>query len=166
MKVFPLSLADDVKEWWISEEKITTWEELVEKFICRLYPESYDGEYEMLDEGKNWGIDPLEFLSNVNTAFKNHKKFDERTQKVIFHSWMNGNWNKRYERISHERTKNQSKRDKTGHGMEKCVETKPNQRADYSNWETSFIKERKGEIKNEKKSDVEGPFLYTNQTFL
>ncbi|GKF19665.1 hypothetical protein Tco_0068303 [Tanacetum coccineum] len=68
------------------------------------------------------------------------------------------------ERISHKRTKNQSKRDKTGHGMEKCVETKPNQRADYANWETSFIKERKGEIKNEKKSDVEGPFLYTNQT--
>ncbi|GKC41865.1 hypothetical protein Tco_1059587 [Tanacetum coccineum] len=96
MKVFPLSLADDVKEWWISEEKITTWEELVEKFFYRLYPKSYDGEYEMLDEGKNWGIDPLEFLSNVNTAFKNHKKFDERTQKVIFHSCMIGNWNKRY----------------------------------------------------------------------
>ncbi|GJU86020.1 hypothetical protein Tco_1293566 [Tanacetum coccineum] len=67
MKVFPLSLADDAKEWWISEGdgKITTWEELVEKFFCRFYPESYDGE-------------------------------DEMTQKVIFHSWMNGNWNKRY----------------------------------------------------------------------
>ncbi|GJS53203.1 hypothetical protein Tco_0626565 [Tanacetum coccineum] len=25
------------------------------------YPESYDGEDEMLDEGENWGIDPLEF---------------------------------------------------------------------------------------------------------
>ncbi|GJU64530.1 hypothetical protein Tco_1246365, partial [Tanacetum coccineum] len=78
------------------DEKITTWEELVEKFFCRFYPESYDGEDEMLDEGEKWGIDPLEFLSNVNTAFKNHKKFDGRTQKVIFHSWMNGNWNKRY----------------------------------------------------------------------
>ncbi|GJY98538.1 putative reverse transcriptase domain-containing protein [Tanacetum coccineum] len=52
MKVFPLSLADDAKEWWISEE-ITTWEELVEKFFCRFYPESYDGEDEMLDEGEN-----------------------------------------------------------------------------------------------------------------
>ncbi|GJS13130.1 hypothetical protein Tco_0407602 [Tanacetum coccineum] len=67
MKVFPFSLADDAKEWWISEGdgKITTWEELVEKFFRRFYPESYDGE-------------------------------DEMTQKVIFHSWMNGNWNKRY----------------------------------------------------------------------
>ncbi|GJU74088.1 hypothetical protein Tco_1265493 [Tanacetum coccineum] len=76
--------------------KITTWEELVEKFFCRFYPESYECEDEMLDEGDNWGIDPLEFLSNLNTTFKNHKKVDGRTKKVIFHSWMNGNCNKRY----------------------------------------------------------------------
>ncbi|GJT14572.1 hypothetical protein Tco_0861614 [Tanacetum coccineum] len=31
-------------------EKITTWEELVEKFFYRFYPESYDGKDEMLDE--------------------------------------------------------------------------------------------------------------------
>nr|GEU84769.1 retrotransposon protein [Tanacetum cinerariifolium] len=91
-------VADDAKKWWISEGdgKITTWKELVEKFFCRFYPESYDGEDEMLDEGENWGIGPLEFLSNMNMLFKNHKKVDGRTQKVIFHSWMNGNWNKRY----------------------------------------------------------------------
>ncbi|GJR76617.1 hypothetical protein Tco_0088982 [Tanacetum coccineum] len=61
MKVFPLSLADDAKEWWISEGdgKITTWEELVETFFYRFYPESYDGEDEMLDEVDNWGIDPI-----------------------------------------------------------------------------------------------------------
>ncbi|GJZ10075.1 hypothetical protein Tco_0544834 [Tanacetum coccineum] len=66
MKIFPLSLADDAKEWWISEGdgKVTTWEELINKFFCRFYPESYDGEDEMLDEGENWGIDPREFLSN------------------------------------------------------------------------------------------------------
>ncbi|GKA32410.1 hypothetical protein Tco_0718777 [Tanacetum coccineum] len=33
--------------------KITTWEELVEKFFCRFYTESYDGEDEMLDKGDN-----------------------------------------------------------------------------------------------------------------
>ncbi|GJU91122.1 hypothetical protein Tco_1303545 [Tanacetum coccineum] len=55
IKVFSLSLADDVKEWWNSKGngKITTWEELIEKFLCRFYPESYDGEDEMLDEGDN-----------------------------------------------------------------------------------------------------------------
>ncbi|GJV51865.1 hypothetical protein Tco_1447606 [Tanacetum coccineum] len=55
MKVFPLSLADDTQQWWINkgEGKITVWEELVEKFLCKFYPESYDGEAEMLDEGDN-----------------------------------------------------------------------------------------------------------------
>ncbi|GJZ07515.1 putative reverse transcriptase domain-containing protein [Tanacetum coccineum] len=65
MKIFPLSLADDAKQWWINKEegKIIVWEELVEKFFYKFYPESYDGEKEMLGEGDNWGIDPLEFLS-------------------------------------------------------------------------------------------------------
>nr|GFC34863.1 hypothetical protein [Tanacetum cinerariifolium] len=55
MKVFPLSLADDSRQWWINkgEGKITTWKELVENFFCKFYPESYDGEEEILDEGNN-----------------------------------------------------------------------------------------------------------------
>ncbi|GJS25042.1 retrovirus-related pol polyprotein from transposon TNT 1-94 [Tanacetum coccineum] len=85
MKVFPLSLTDDARQWWINEGegKITTWEELVEKFFCKFYPESYDGEEEMLDEGNNWGIDPLEFLSRVNSSFENHRKVDGRTKKDL-----------------------------------------------------------------------------------
>ncbi|GJX97105.1 hypothetical protein Tco_0352903 [Tanacetum coccineum] len=64
-KVFPLSLADDARQWWIDEGdgKITTWKELVEKFFCKFYPISRDGEDEMLEEGDNWGLDPLEFIS-------------------------------------------------------------------------------------------------------
>ncbi|GKF70777.1 hypothetical protein Tco_0203834, partial [Tanacetum coccineum] len=83
MKVFLLSLADDAKEWWISERdgKITSWEELVEKIFCKFYPESYDGEEEMLDEGDNWGIDPLEFISRINSSFDKHIKIDGRTKK-------------------------------------------------------------------------------------
>nr|GEZ23162.1 hypothetical protein [Tanacetum cinerariifolium] len=65
------------------------------KKICTFYPESYDAEDEMLDKGDNWGIDPLEFISRVNSSFKNHMKVDGRTKKVLFHSWMNGSWNKR-----------------------------------------------------------------------
>ncbi|GKE93102.1 hypothetical protein Tco_1574197 [Tanacetum coccineum] len=55
MKVFPLSLADDAKEWWISEGdgKITTWEELVDKYFCKFYPESYDGEEEIWKNKKS-----------------------------------------------------------------------------------------------------------------
>ncbi|GKF06805.1 hypothetical protein Tco_0037473, partial [Tanacetum coccineum] len=83
MKVFPLSLADDARQWWINdgEGKITIWEELVQKFFCKFYPESYDGKDKMLDEGDNWGIDPLEFISRVNSSFKSHMKVDGRTKK-------------------------------------------------------------------------------------
>ncbi|GKE65123.1 hypothetical protein Tco_1519284 [Tanacetum coccineum] len=97
MKVFLLSLAYNARQWWINEGegKITTWEELVERFFFKFYLESHDGEDEMLDEGDNWGIDPLEFISRVNSSFKNHMKVDGMTKKVLFHSWMNGSWNKR-----------------------------------------------------------------------
>ncbi|GJX00622.1 hypothetical protein Tco_0184535 [Tanacetum coccineum] len=67
----------------------------MKKFFYKFYPESYDGEEEMLDEGNNWGIDPLEFISRVNSSFKNHMRVDGRTKKVLFHSWLNGIWNKR-----------------------------------------------------------------------
>ncbi|GJU82330.1 hypothetical protein Tco_1284695 [Tanacetum coccineum] len=84
-------------EKWINEGegKITVWEQLVEKFFYRFYPDSYDGEEEMLDERDNWGIDPLEFISRVNSSFDKHMKMDGRTKKVLFHAWINGNWNKR-----------------------------------------------------------------------
>ncbi|GJX95213.1 hypothetical protein Tco_0349799 [Tanacetum coccineum] len=97
MKIFPLLLVDDARQWWINEGegKITVWEELVEKFFCRFYLDSYDGEEEMLDEGDNWGIDPLEFISRINSSFDKHMKMDGRTKKVLFHAWMNGSWNKR-----------------------------------------------------------------------
>ncbi|GJZ11762.1 hypothetical protein Tco_0546521 [Tanacetum coccineum] len=75
------------------EGKITIWEELIEKFFCKFYPESYDEEEEMLDEGDNWGIDPLESISLVNSSFDKHMKMDGRTKKVLFHAWINGNWN-------------------------------------------------------------------------
>ncbi|GJY25824.1 reverse transcriptase domain-containing protein [Tanacetum coccineum] len=93
IKIFPLSLAEDARKWWKNEGegKITVWEELVEKFFCKFYPDSYDGEEEMLDERDNWGIDPLEFISQVNSSFDKHMKIDGKTKKVLFHAWMNGN---------------------------------------------------------------------------
>nr|GEU41407.1 zinc finger, CCHC-type [Tanacetum cinerariifolium] len=96
MNVFPLSLAADARQWWINkgDGKITTWKELMEKFFCKFYLESHDGEDEMLDKMDNWRIDPLEFISRVNSSFKNHIRVDGRTKKVLFHAWMNGSWNK------------------------------------------------------------------------
>ncbi|GJV90411.1 hypothetical protein Tco_1538224 [Tanacetum coccineum] len=54
-------------------------------------------------------------------------------------------------RISHKKTKNQAKSDKTGHGMEKW--------ADYANLGNFIYKRKKGEKENEKKKDVEGLFF-------
>ncbi|GKE64072.1 hypothetical protein Tco_1518233 [Tanacetum coccineum] len=76
MKVFPLSLTDDAWQWWKNEGegKITIWEELVEKFFCKFYPESYDGKKEMLDKRR---IDDS-ILSSHNTTsdsfFKSYLK--------------------------------------------------------------------------------------------
>ncbi|GJY47908.1 hypothetical protein Tco_0437864 [Tanacetum coccineum] len=35
-------------------------------------------------------------IDSIPNHIMEKMKLDERTQKVIFHSWMNGNWNKRY----------------------------------------------------------------------
>ncbi|GKF58964.1 hypothetical protein Tco_0175750, partial [Tanacetum coccineum] len=61
--------------------KITAWEELVEKFFYKFYHETYDGEEKMLDEGNNWGIDPFEFISRVNSSFGNHKRVNGRNKR-------------------------------------------------------------------------------------
>ncbi|GJR47718.1 hypothetical protein Tco_1315821 [Tanacetum coccineum] len=64
MKIFPLSLADDAKELWISEGdgKITTWEELVETV--------YEDELKR-SSGSNSASQNLAFLSSENTSSTN-----------------------------------------------------------------------------------------------
>nr|GEY08419.1 reverse transcriptase domain-containing protein [Tanacetum cinerariifolium] len=79
----------------------TAKKSLISVFIGLLFTEMRmtwspdDGEDEMLDEGDNWGIDPLKFISRVNSLFENHMKVDRRTKKVLFYSWMNESLNKR-----------------------------------------------------------------------
>ncbi|GJY46982.1 uncharacterized mitochondrial protein-like protein [Tanacetum coccineum] len=91
MIVFPLSLADDAQQWWINEGegKITIWEELVEKFFCKFYPKSYDGEEEIWNKRR---IDHSIWCNNKTTTdsfFKPYlitrgkcdtKKEDEQSQ--------------------------------------------------------------------------------------
>nr|GEW32753.1 hypothetical protein [Tanacetum cinerariifolium] len=74
--------------------KITTCKELVEKFFCKFYPLSRDGKDEMLKEGDNSELDPLKFISQVNSIFKTHRRVDGTTKKALLHSWINENWNK------------------------------------------------------------------------
>ncbi|GKD29703.1 reverse transcriptase domain-containing protein [Tanacetum coccineum] len=81
MKVFPLSLANDAKEWWISEGdgKITTWEELVKKFFCRFYPKSYDREDEIISCNNERKESKYENPSNTATDsfFKNVRSIEK-----------------------------------------------------------------------------------------
>nr|GEY49289.1 hypothetical protein [Tanacetum cinerariifolium] len=80
--------------------------ELSKKFLNELKNNAYHGMFdedvvdhiakdEILEKRDNWGIYSLEFISRVNSSFENHMKVDERTKKVLFHSWVNGSWNKR-----------------------------------------------------------------------
>ncbi|GJU23994.1 hypothetical protein Tco_1162615 [Tanacetum coccineum] len=64
-----------------------------------------------------------------------------------------------------QKTENQFKKRQNRTRDGKVCGDKPTQRAENANWETSFMKERKWEKENDKRKDVEGPFLYTNQTF-
>ncbi|GJU46226.1 hypothetical protein Tco_1203492 [Tanacetum coccineum] len=95
MKFFPLSLADDAKEWWISEE-ITTWEELVVKFFCRFYPESYDGEDEIYVDNNISSSDELkeskyENPSNIATDsfFKTYEVREIEKQSLTKRKYSN-----------------------------------------------------------------------------
>ncbi|GKA08729.1 hypothetical protein Tco_0688060, partial [Tanacetum coccineum] len=76
-----LEIIDLIRVLDEGEGKITIWEDLVENFFYKFYPDSYDGKDEMSDEGDNWVIDPLEFLSRVNSSFDKHMKIDGRTKK-------------------------------------------------------------------------------------
>ncbi|GKF38487.1 hypothetical protein Tco_0118548, partial [Tanacetum coccineum] len=89
-KEFLVELHKNAYHGWIDEDVIDHIAKVLEMIDLIYIPEE-----EMLDEGDNWGIDPLEFISRVNSSFDKHMKIYGRTKKVLFHAWMNGSWNKR-----------------------------------------------------------------------
>nr|GEW23975.1 hypothetical protein [Tanacetum cinerariifolium] len=85
MKFFLLSLSGDARKWWMNEGdgKITTWEELVKKFFGKFYPVSCASNYDKMRDDDEEGRDPLEFITWVNSKFKDHKKVDETTKHAL-----------------------------------------------------------------------------------
>ncbi|GKC45253.1 retrotransposon protein, putative, ty1-copia subclass [Tanacetum coccineum] len=103
----------------------------------------------------------LKVTCYIDAGFQTNKD-DTNPNQDMFSYLMVEQWTRRVnmlhpfslqclERISHKKTKNQAKSDKTGHGMEKW--------ADYANLGNFIYKRKKGEKENEKKKDVEGLFF-------
>ncbi|GJR79307.1 hypothetical protein Tco_0150092 [Tanacetum coccineum] len=90
MMTFPLSLSGKARKWWMNEGdgKINTWEELVNRFFSKFYPLSCASNYDKMCEDDEEGLDPLEFITRRNSKFKDHKKFDEMTKRVLLYSWI------------------------------------------------------------------------------
>nr|GEW64006.1 hypothetical protein [Tanacetum cinerariifolium] len=90
MKVFPLSLSGDARKWWMNkgDGKITTWEELVKKFLRKFYPLSCVSNYDKMCVDDDEGRDPLEFIPWNNSKFKDHKKMDETTKHALLYTWI------------------------------------------------------------------------------
>ncbi|GJR86167.1 hypothetical protein Tco_0210178 [Tanacetum coccineum] len=75
-----LEMLDLIKIPNVDSHRLCT-KELVEKFLCKFYPLSRDGEDEILEEGDNSGLDLLEFIFRVNSIFKNHMRINENWNK-------------------------------------------------------------------------------------
>ncbi|GJY52656.1 reverse transcriptase domain-containing protein [Tanacetum coccineum] len=92
MKVFPLSLTRAARMWWINEgsDKITTWVELVERFFCKYYPLSRASKNKVMRENDDDCLDYLEFVSWLNSKFKDHRRMDGNTKSALWHSWVKG----------------------------------------------------------------------------
>nr|GEV84326.1 hypothetical protein [Tanacetum cinerariifolium] len=70
--------------------------ELSKEFLreLRILSPSSDGEDEMLEECDNWGLDPFEVISRVNSIFEKHRRVDGTAKKLLLHSWIKKSWNK------------------------------------------------------------------------
>ncbi|GJR75844.1 hypothetical protein Tco_0088209 [Tanacetum coccineum] len=90
MITFPLSLSEKARKLWMNKAdgKINTWEELVNKFFSEFYPLSCASNYDKMCVDNEEGLDPLEFITWMNSKFKDHKKVDETTKRALIYSWI------------------------------------------------------------------------------
>ncbi|GJZ38781.1 hypothetical protein Tco_0585344 [Tanacetum coccineum] len=84
MHVFPLSLTGATRKWWIDEidDKITTWEGLMEKLFHKYYPLSHTCKNTLISDDVDDGPDYLNFLNLLNSKFKNHRRMDGKTKNT------------------------------------------------------------------------------------
>ncbi|GJT71139.1 hypothetical protein Tco_1030425 [Tanacetum coccineum] len=61
----------------------------------KFYPLSRDGEDEMLKYDDNDERDYLDFISQVNSKFKDYRRDDNVSKKALLSYWINGSWHKK-----------------------------------------------------------------------
>ncbi|GKC95709.1 hypothetical protein Tco_1161151 [Tanacetum coccineum] len=93
--VFPFSLTGAAREWWINEgnDKITAWSEVVGRFFCKYYPLSRAGKYDVTRDDEDEGPDYFEFVTWLNSKFKDHRRMDGMTKSALWHYWVKGEGN-------------------------------------------------------------------------
>ncbi|GKE19470.1 hypothetical protein Tco_1427047 [Tanacetum coccineum] len=93
-KVFPLSLANDAKQWWVNEceGKITTWGILVGRFFCKYFPLSRDGKNYVANSNNADEPGYYELKAWLDSRHDN-ERIDRTTKSALCHSWIYG-WGK------------------------------------------------------------------------
>ncbi|GKC07712.1 hypothetical protein Tco_0999322 [Tanacetum coccineum] len=91
VKVFPLSLAGDAKQWWIDEwdGKITAWEILVGRFFCKYFLLSCNGEKYVANSNNADEPDYYELMAWLDSR-QDDKRIDRMTKSALCHSWIYG----------------------------------------------------------------------------
>ncbi|GJU43171.1 hypothetical protein Tco_1200437 [Tanacetum coccineum] len=93
--VFPFSLTGAAREWWIKtwNDKITAWSEVVGRFFCKYFPLSPIGKYNVTRDNEDEGPDYFEFVTWLNSKFKDHRRMDGMTKSALCHYWVKGEGN-------------------------------------------------------------------------
>ncbi|GJX78571.1 hypothetical protein Tco_0326720 [Tanacetum coccineum] len=90
LKILNLIKTPNIDE---GDGKITTWEELVEKFFCKFFPISRDGEDEMVSDNDNSGRDPIEFISQNKEPMDDIVSSDEEWEESYYENPPNSDTN-------------------------------------------------------------------------
>ncbi|GKC37667.1 hypothetical protein Tco_1050051 [Tanacetum coccineum] len=71
-------------------DKIIAWGELVGRFFYKYYPLSCAGKNNMISNDEDDGPDYFEFVTWLNSRFKDHRRMDGMTKSALWHSWVKG----------------------------------------------------------------------------
>nr|GEV71305.1 hypothetical protein [Tanacetum cinerariifolium] len=85
---FPYCLTGEAHRWWVQEEnsKITSWVEIVDKFLYKYYPVSHASK----TNDANVRECHLRFMNSLSSKFKNPWKLRSATKNALWNFWEKG----------------------------------------------------------------------------